>query len=135
MSNAKDRLKHHVSGAIARGEKDAIVERIKVSTWLSSLDSHTVYEYHGLAGDFQVKTGELASWPTTSLKDTRERMRNDPRGGQLYKDDQSDETRVVYGYSLAVYLASQYVRGFKSTKMGRGFMFHEAIDALIQAGK
>lgn len=106
---------------------------MKISEWLSEhVESHAIQDHDKLAKTFTESTGEVPSWPTHSTKDTREAIEGRGLGGYVVGND---ETRMTWGYEVARSLAAKYAPGYVCTKMGRGYIFREALEALQNVGK
>ena len=109
------------------------IEHQKISAWLcESVSSHGIYKHKPLAEDFKKCTGEEACWPTHSAEETIADVRGAKAGGSLTMEDA--EFPSAYGYEIASALARKYAN-FRSTKMGRGFLFDDCVGALMRAGK
>lgn len=121
-------LTGHLDEHVQIAETGHSSTRRKISAWLSeSIDSHDIVDHEGAAKDFREVTGLEPCWPTHTGRATRAEIQRRPSGGTLNaKPDQL----MAWGYEIAIALASKYVEGFRSTKMGRGFAYREALDAL-----
>lgn len=107
------------------------MSKMKISDWLAvHVDSHTIHDHVKLAADFQTHTGEVASWPTHTVKETRRAIATDPRGGTV---SGPDDYLVAYGYEIAAHLAWKHTKQ-TSQKFGRGSMFRECVGFLVSAG-
>jgi hypothetical protein len=103
----------------------------KVSEFLGELDPWSIYTHDELAADYKEQTGREPTWPTYTERETRRTMHNRGLGGTIKP---AGGKRLAYGYSVAVHLACELVPDFRSTKMGRGSAFREAVEALAKAG-
>lgn len=103
----------------------------KIIAWLEDRDSHTIYKEPATFEKFTSQTGEPHCWPIHSVNSTRLAIANDPRGGSV---EGGGEDQCSYGYEIAYALAEKYA-GFRSEKIGRGFMFYDCLDALDQLEK
>ena len=114
--------------------KDCLADQalIPVSKWFNeNVDSHSVYEHQEMARRFFQATGQLADWPTATYKETVQSMRNDPRGGTLERGLKNQ--LVCYGWIMARHMARKLVH-HESHMMGRGFEFHDCVEALAKGG-
>lgn len=104
----------------------------KISDWLEEhIGSHDIDEATALAKSFNEETGgDPSGWPTHTVKETRDRIANDPRGGSI---SGKNEVRCVYGYELASHLAWKHTKK-SSHAMGRGFAYRENVQLLRDAG-
>ena len=105
---------------------------MKISAWLAELDSHCIYDSVAKRADFLAKTGCTPVWGEHTERQTAKAIVSRGLGGTLERDSGK---KLSYGYEMAVALASAYAPIHKCTKMGRGSAFHEAIEALVKAGK
>lgn len=102
----------------------------KVSFWLTeSLGSHDIAVADLLAEDFTKCTGLEPCWPTHTNRATINEMERRGLGGTL-----TTEGVTAWGYEVAEALAKKYVQGYHCTKVGRGFIYREALEALRAAG-
>lgn len=109
------------------------MDKMKVSDWLSAtVDSHDILEHDGLAKDFHEKTGFGAVWPAHTVEGTRRAIERRGVGGHVNGEPAQ---LMAWGYEVAQSLAQHHAPGYTCTKMGRGFIFHEALDAIKRAGK
>lgn len=106
----------------------------KISDWLEAhIGSHDIANALTLRDSFIAECGCVPlHWPMHTVKETRERIAGDVRGGSVTG---ADEAKVVYGYELAASLAYDYADKFRSTAMGRGFAYRHCVEALRAAGK
>ena len=104
---------------------------MKLSEWLETIESHGIYKADKIAERFKRETGHDACWSTQSVNAVKEEMQDRGCGGYVKGEDSE---RAATGYIMAMAIARKHVPGFKSTKMGRGFAFHEALDALKAIG-
>ncbi len=103
----------------------------RASDFLAKLDSHGIYEAKELAKDFKASTGLEPCWPTFTVAATLATMKRRGLGGQLKRVDAS---RVTYGYEVAVAVAGKLIPGYRTSKLGRGSQFREAVEALKVGG-
>jgi hypothetical protein len=101
----------------------------QIVAFLSTRDSHSIYDHAEAGAAFTAATGELPPWPTHTKQNTQRRIAGSYTGGYV---EGADDTIMCYGYEMAYSLAEHYI-GFRSQKVGRGFMFHDCIDALVKA--
>jgi hypothetical protein len=111
---------------------EATVTKQKVSEFLGGLDPWGIYTHEDMAADFKEKTGLEADWPSYSVRETARAITERGLGGTL--GNPGEGKHLAYGYTTAVHLAEKLVPGFRSTKMGRGSAFHEAVAALVKVG-
>lgn len=124
-------------GTVSRSCNDCgafeIIPGMKISEWLSTqTGSHEIQDHKQLSASFECKTGYDTELPSHSVASTRQAIKNRGLGGDCAGEPQH---RVAWGYEVAIHLAREHVPDFRSTKMGRGFAWREAIDALKAAGK
>ena len=104
----------------------------KISEFLADIDPWGIYDNLAMREDFLKSTGKEPHWPAFSHKQTATMMQQRGLGG--YMPNKEGRKTLCWGYEVARALASHYVPGFNSTKMGRGFAFNEAAEALAKAG-
>lgn len=104
----------------------------KVSDWLTeSIGSHDIAPADKLASDFTAETGEEPCWSTHTVAETRKAIASRGLGGNC---GGQPKLMVVWGFEVAQSLAMKYA-GFRSTKLGRGSLYWDCVDALRKAGK
>ena len=103
----------------------------KISEFLSELDSHSIYESEPMKKDFKEQTGQEPVWGEYTERQTAEAMESRGLGGYM---NPADGKKLCYGYDVAKSLAQKHAPGYRCTKMGRGFAFQEALEALRNAG-
>lgn len=102
----------------------------KISDWLKDIGPWTIYVSQQMKEEFKKETGQEPVWPEHSDHDTNKAMYERGLGGTPINTTE----KVCWGYEVAISLARKYVPNFRSTKMGRGFAFREALEALQKAG-
>lgn len=106
----------------------------KISDWLNDCGSHEIYGLQGIAADFEKCTGQI--FPdyvqTFSTEQTRAAMMDRGLGGTLSQNPENSG-RVVWGYRMAQDFAAHLAQ-FQTTKIGRGFIMRECIEAIAKAG-
>lgn len=106
----------------------------KISEWLSDCGSHEIYGLKGIAADFEKCTGQIfpSYVRTYSTEETRAAMTARGLGGTLAQNPEKSD-RVVWGYVMAQDFAAHLAQ-FQTTKIGRGFIMRECIEAIAKAG-
>jgi hypothetical protein len=104
---------------------------MKISEWLSELDSHGIYDNAACRADFQAKTAKQPSWPGHTMTRTLAYIKHRGIGGHV---DGHPDQRMSYGWEIAEGLADKYAPGPRMSFEGRGRRFREAISVLIKAG-
>lgn len=103
----------------------------KISNWLAGLDPWSIYLSDKMKESFLKETGQEPVWPEHVHQQTAKAMAARGLGGTLGPPHPGKE---CWGYEMAIALAEKYVDGFLCTKMGRGFAFQEALEALRKVG-
>ena len=103
----------------------------KISEFLQEIDPWGIYISAKMREDFKKETEMEPAWEEYTEHQTKKAILARGLGGTVAP---TDGEKVCWGYRVAVCLAEHYVEGFHSTKMGRGFAFYEAVDALQKAG-
>lgn len=101
---------------------------MKISEFLETLDSHSIYKADELAKDFRESTGLEPCWPTHSETATKRQIEARGLGG--YVDDGLGD--AAFGHEIAKALAEKYAN-FKPFQIGRGSAFRACLDAIKQA--
>lgn len=105
--------------------------RLKISEWLlANVDSHDILEHEGAAKDFTKATGLQPCWPVHSRQTTIDTMARRGVGGHISEGLGAN----AWGYEVAEALAKKYAPGYRCTKLGRGYVYREALEALRAAG-
>ena len=107
---------------------------MKISEWIETqTGSHDIQNHAQLNASFQKHTG-ITDYvlPSHTIKAARNAIAQRGLGGYV---DGDEKTLVTYGFEIAIELARLHAPGYQRTKMGRGFAWREAIDALKAAGK
>lgn len=103
----------------------------KISDWLGeNLGSHDIVNHAKFGCAFLGATGIAPCWPTHTESQTLQAIENRGLGGSL----QREGAVCAWGYEIAASLARKYAPNYKRTKVGRGWIFWEALDALREAG-
>lgn len=102
---------------------------MKVSEWLSGLNSHTIYDAKTLADDFKKNTGQQPCWWTPTAAEVRRMIKQRGIGGIC-----RGNAPCANGYDVAAALAERFA-GHHSRMQGRGFLFFDCLEALQKAGK
>lgn len=107
---------------------------MRVSEWLvNNTDSHGIYSAVDLQRSYAKDTGMTDMLPTHTIRETRQRISADPRGGEIVETD--DATLCCYGYELARFLADRYGKDREyRNKTGRGFLYRAAVESMRANG-
>ena len=105
------------------------ITKKSVSKFLSSLNSHEIYDSEGLAKDFTMETGEQPCWPVHTVQETKKAISERGLGGRV----NGNNGGCCYGWEVAAALAQKYAE-YRSSKMGRGFLFNDCLTALQKGG-
>lgn len=100
----------------------------KVNEWLARIGSHDIYDAKAIGEDFKDHTGEDPCWHVWSAKQVRSQIKLRGLGGSF-----NGKAPAVAGFEIASALALKFA-DFRSSCMGRGFLFHECLDALRRKG-
>lgn len=106
---------------------------MKVSDWLSELDSHDIYDSTFAKADCLEKTGVEINWPEHSHQQTASAIKQRGLGGSLKVDAAG---KMCYGWEMAEAAARQLLKQplWSSGYFGRGRQFRAAVEALVEAG-
>lgn len=109
-------------------------EKVKISKWLADrVGSHEICNVALLEKDFTEYTGEVVKFDSYTVKAARAALKERGIGGYVKG---KDSERVTDGCSVAEQLADIYAKDQpRMDMMGRGSRYHEALGALIRAGK
>ena len=106
--------------------------KMKVSDWLTTLGSHSIYSYSELTDDFKKETDKTPTWRTHSAGSLAV-TQGTFKGVEELKSD--DHEQVCCGWEIACDLATnlcaQTTFGYYH---GRGSKFRVAISDLIREG-
>lgn len=106
---------------------------MKVSEWLSQLDSHDIVDCEQSRQDFESKTGQSAPWGQGySVTQMRRRIAKRGKGGNV---NGNDHTRVIGALDIAEACADAFVpQPWYHGKVGMGFAFHACVKKIAECG-
>lgn len=102
-----------------------------ISEFLANVDPWGIYLSEPMKQEFREETGLEPKWPEHTDRQTAKAIHDRGLGGTMKPTDE----KVCWGYEVAKALARQHAPDYECNKMGRGFAFREAVEALQGAGK